>query len=411
MKIKLYLTFLLISLNSFFSFSQDFKKGYYIDTNKNRNEVLFKMTDFTDPTALKIKNTENDDYQKLDLGKVVEFGIDQDYKFVKRVVKHDQNFSGLSYSKDPIWVTEDLFLNVLVEGNATLFSYLDNGSEKFFYEIQSENISPTQLIYRKYHISDNAPILENNFFRNQLNTDLKCDEIKIEDLVNLKYKKDKIIAFFKKYNACKKSSQTVFENKSGKKVKVRYSVFAGVYNSDFSVEYLGIKTDKESKITFGFGGEVAIVMPSEKIEFFLKAEYEHFSGTSSLRIPSLYTASVRDNSFKLESSFINVNIGTRYNFILGNNRKLYIDGSVGASSPFNDVTYELKYPNTPNSNIVASDIKTGVNIFFNFGIGYAINRKIAIDFRADTKRDLFSNNQTATSKFSRFGMNLRYSIN
>ncbi|MCY1489668.1 hypothetical protein D3C87_656540 [compost metagenome] len=386
-------------------FAQDFKKGYLIDKNNKKTEVLFKDADFADITSIEYKTSEKEDYQTIDQSNTVEYGIENDYKFVKKTVRHDKTFNEINTAKEPNLLKEDLFLNVLSEGNVMLYSYYDKGSTKFFYEIENSNEGAIQFIYRKYQSNENKTINENNYFRNQLNNILKCETLQINDFVKLRYRKEDFLKIFEKYNVCKNGVSKVYDNKLGKKVKFKYSAFVGLYQSGFSVDSY-YKSEEEKKTTFGLGGEIALVLPSEKFEIFARAEYENYSGESKHRLPS----STVEAYFVLESSFLNFNMGGRYNFILNNKDKIFIEGSVGISMPFDDVDYSVHFIDANTTTNRYASIES--TAFFTFGAGYTFNDKFGIVLRADTNRNFFGNTRANESvNFSRIGLNLKYTFN
>lgn len=410
MKNKLYLALLLISLQSLSSFAQDLKKGYFIDKANNRKEVLFKETDFTDLSSIKFKVTEDGNFQDLPVKDVVEFGMGSDYKFIKANVKHDKSFNTISESPEPVFENVDLFLNVLVEGDASLFSYVDKGKEKFFFKPR-QNAAISQLIYRKY-LTGPQTLREDTAFRNQLYCDLKCENLQMEEFLSLKYEKSRLVQVFEKYNSCKNATQTIFDNKTGKRAKINFLVFAGANYSSFKIASdIGYVTEAESKITPSFGGEVSLTMPSQKLEFFLRVGYERFSGETYTDVGNTFTTSVRREAFTLESNFINTNIGARYNFLLSNGRKIFIDASIGINVPFDDVEYRVYYPNSPGSDETRGFLKTNGNAFFNVGAGYMLTSKIGAEARFDTSRNIITTvTNSSESKFPRLSLNLLYKL-
>lgn len=392
-----------------FCISAQDKNGYLIDRNNHRTEVLFKDADFTDYTAIKYKISENDAYQAIDINNTIEYGIGDNFKFVRRTVKHDKLFTETATVKEPTLEKETLFLSVIEEGAINLYAYFDKGRMKFFYEIKDSGDNAIQFIYRRYS-ADNHNLKENNYFRNQLNDILKCETLQVGDFLNLKYKKEDFLKIFEKYNECKKQDSRVYENKSNKKLKLKYSILAGVYQSNFAVKFSGGKSEKETKTTLGFGGEVAMVLPSEKTEIFFRLEYENYSGKSRYS-NNLTGTSRQENNFLLESSFIDINVGARYNFILNNKNKIFIEGAIGVITPFDDVVYSINFPEATGGagNIVLKrTYSTKTTAYFNFGVGYTFNDKISVILRTDTNKDLFAED---TTNFSRTGLGLKYIFN
>ncbi|PZQ84865.1 MAG: hypothetical protein DI548_09175, partial [Flavobacterium johnsoniae] len=99
------------------------------------------------------------------------------------------------------------------------------------------------------------------------------------------------------------------------------------------------------------------------------------------------------------------------NFILNNKNKIFIEGAVGINMPFDDIIYTVTYPEASGG---ASEIElkykysAKTNAYFNFGIGYTYDNKISATLRTDTNRNLLTDD---TTKFSRMGLNLKYTFN
>ena len=147
------------------------------------------------------------------------------------------------------------------------------------------------------------------------------------------------------------------------------------------------------------------MLPSEKIEIFARAEYENYSGESRHRLPT----TAAEAYFILESSFFNFNIGSRYNFILNNKDKIFMEGSVGISLPFDDIEYSVHYP---EAGIITNRyMSVGSTAFFTFGAGYVFNNKFGVVLRADTNRNFLGTTRNESVSFSRIGLNLKYTFN
>jgi hypothetical protein len=115
----------------------------------------------------------------------------------------------LSKIKTAIYKEEEVFLKVLIEGKATLYSFDD----KYFYSKDGSKIE--QLIFKEY-LNDYSQILKNNRYKQQLWSDLKCSTINMSKVENLEYKKNELISFFIMYNECNNQVFTNFETKQKK---------------------------------------------------------------------------------------------------------------------------------------------------------------------------------------------------
>ncbi len=402
MKIKF--TLLLLIVTMFGLSAQELKKGYIINTNKT--VVYFKNPDFNDVSSIRYKLSETGDFQKLDQNSVVEFGIEDDIKIVKKKVSHDVLFGTITKNKDTKMETEDLYLTVLSEGDINLYSYVQLGVSKFFYETDKPSSKPIQLIHKKYQLSKNSSVIADNQYRNQLFEVLKCNTISMSDFTNLKYNKESILSLFKKYYSCSGNEGKTYENKNIRKAKINISGVASVNNSRFGVTYPTGSSEPSNSIGFGIGAEVAVVLPSEKLEFFLMPEYEMISASSRFIRGN---GSVQENStFEINDGFINLHVGSRYNFLLNTNNKIFLQVSFGFSMPMNDIDYHETYPNAGvDPRLII--LKTSTANFFSAGAGYTYKNKASIALTYTFNRDFLTQNLTSTD-FSRIGLSLRYKI-
>lgn len=208
---------------------------------------------------------------------IKEYGIGTDFKFEKHNVEvdvSDFNESKLSGNKDPEMIEVTAFLNVIVEGDATLYSYdyRERGT-KYFYNIKSNNNNIKQLIYKKYRPSQ-IKILENAPFRQELYNYLKCKNEPMSNFYTVEYEKGALTDIFINYNKCNASQYQVYMNEGGTKTKLVFSFFAGVHSNTFNIKNRTPSFDNSSQINPSFGAEAALRLASEKVEFFARLEYE-----------------------------------------------------------------------------------------------------------------------------------------
>lgn len=112
------------------SYSQVYyEKGYYIDDNNQKVDCLIKNVDWKNsPTEFDYKLSDADNPQRLTIQSVKEFCIYNSVKYIKSTVNIDKSSdqtSSLSLEKNPIFQVEVLFLKVLIEGKANLYSFED----------------------------------------------------------------------------------------------------------------------------------------------------------------------------------------------------------------------------------------------------------------------------------------------
>lgn len=145
---------LLVSTNCFSQIS--FEPGYYIDNNSQKITGLVKNVDWkNNPSQFSFKASEDAEEMTLSINSVAEFGIYDNMKYVRHNVdidKSGKNLGQLSNSKDPVFEKEVLFLEVLVEGKASLYSYQSNNLKRFFFSKDGSGVE--QLIYKTYNTPD-----------------------------------------------------------------------------------------------------------------------------------------------------------------------------------------------------------------------------------------------------------------
>jgi len=396
------------------------QNGYYVTTGGQRVDGQFLETDFLNPATLKFKSGSASDFTLLDTKDVKEYGIGSDYKSVKYTVQIDVTDAAqgqLSANKDATWQKQTLFLNVLVEGDATLYSYTTDKGTKFFYKIESKQLEPQQLLYRQYS-SGSLSSAENNKFRQQLYTDLTCgnEANKMDRFIELKYRKNELINIFKEYNKCKNAQNTEYSNSAGKRAVVNFNVFAGFYSASFNIDGAKPAAKKDSYGAFAAGAEVEFKFPSDKFALFFRAEYETINSEITSTETSPYGSTQIKKDVEIKGGLINLYIGPRYFFHLNENNKLFVDGALAFGILNGDFTEKHTISN--NSGVLVDDI-TLANvdvanaIYFNFGVGYTFKNKFTVEARVDTNRDYLGKVNSGFNKVksSKVGINLKYTLN
>lgn len=201
---KRLISLLLLTLAATNSYSQIvFEKGYYTDNDGLRVDCLIRFADWKNtPKAFDYKLSENGDVKRATLDEVREFSIYQLAKYVRATVDIDRAsevINDLTHDRNPVFSKETLFLNVLVEGNATLYSYIDGTLKRYFYS--TDNGPVNALVYKKYKTPDNQ-LATNNLFRQQLLDNLICPSITKTSVENLKYAETALVRLFAAYHQC-----------------------------------------------------------------------------------------------------------------------------------------------------------------------------------------------------------------
>jgi len=409
---KKQLTFLFLAILSFTTYAQiTFEKGYYITNSGQKVECLIRNVDWkNNPTEFEYKTTENDPTKKATIKTVKQFGIYNESKYIGYTVQIDrssEHINNLSDTKDPLFKEEHLFLKVLVEGKATLFSYEEGSLRRFFYSVNDSKVE--QLVFKKFLKPESLKIRKNNTFRSQLWNDLKCPDIPINDIKKIQYYKNHLSKFFLKYNQCINSEYTLFHKKkrSGKDA-FNISIRPGLNSSSLSIQNpsrsasqrsRNVSFDNELGIRFGIEAEYAFPFNKNKWALILEPTYQYYKSENSITLDP-NTVFERTEVVKADYSSIELPIGIRHYFFLSDKSKVFINGSyVLDFSTKSTIDYQ---------SVEDLDGTTGTN--FAFGLGYKQNNKYSIELRYMTPRNLLGNYQVWKSDYKTISVILGYTI-
>ena len=376
---KKHLLTLLVAFLSLNCFPQIvFEEGYFINDNNERIECLIKNVDWkNNPFDFKYKISEISEVQTTGIQAVKEFGINNISKYERAIVNMDrssEDLSLLSHDRNPVFQEEVLFLNILVEGQASLFQYEENNLTRFFYRTNDSAI--TQLVYKIYKVKDRN-IGTNNQFRQQLLNDLKCHEISMNEFETLNYYKNELVRLFVKYNECQNVSFTNY-NEKHREVIFSLNLRPGLNISSLSMENPvsdAEDNDFGSELTFRAGLEFELILPFNKNKWaiILEPTYQYYKSEKE-------SEGINDQYVEVDYKSIELPLGIRHYFYLDEKSKIFINASYVIDFSINSaIKYELGWE---------YEINTMGN--FAFGLGYSY-RRIAAELRYQTSRSVLNN--------------------
>lgn len=384
-----------------------YEKGYYIDNTNTRVNCLIKNSDWkNNPTEFEYKLQEYDGPQIATIKSIKEFGIGSTSKYVRHIVKIDRSSESimrLSREKDPIFKEEELFLKVLVDGNASLYHYFQGNLERYFFNVGNSNIE--QLIFKKYKTPENK-IGENNDFRRQLWVELKCPDFKMEDYEELEYKRKELVRFFNRYNACQNNESIDFtakQKKTGLNLSVRprfNSSALEVHSTNFAYNDF----DFGNKSGFGLGLEVEFILPFNKNKWAIAMEptYQSFKSEKSTEVDNVSGGELIAN---VDYSSIEVPISLRHYMFLDENSKVFIN----ASYIFDlNKKSSLEYRRNDGSLFNELELRSSTNLAF--GIGYKQNDRYSIEIRYHTNRNILANYTLWSSEYKTLSLIFGYTL-
>lgn len=368
----------------------DFKKGYYINNSNERIECLIKNVDWlNNPVKFESKLNEGAQSTVITIGNVKEFGIYNSSKYIRSEVNIDKSSSNLrelDYDRNLSFVKETLFLKVLIEGKANLYSYVNSNLKRFFFKTEDGGIQ--QLVYKKYRLSSNE-ISTNNGFRQQLWTNLKCGNISTTRIERMDYEKNQLLQFFKNYNQCNNAKFVNYQQDKDKKDLFNLSVRVGVNNTSFDVVNFSSTAlfQNGSQMNMRFGLEAEFILPfnSNKWSIIFEPNYQSFQTD-----PIFGSAS----STLLDFSYVELPIGIRHYAFLNDSSKLFFN----ASGIYNISTSDLY------------DISRETQLSYGFGVGYKYLDRYSVELRYHTYREIAANNANRGANYGAFSVILGYTL-
>jgi ribosomal protein S18 len=393
----LLLFFIFLTLSSYSQIV--FEKGYFIDNNNKKTECLIKNLDWrSNPTEFEYKLDEQDQAITTNIQQVKEFEIYNVSKYERQTVNIDHsksNLSDMDYTKNPTFTEEKLFLQVLIAGKAALYEYQNQDLLRFFFKTETDPI--TQLIFKTYKVSE-SEIADNNQFKQQIFTTLKCDNITAQNIKYLEYKKSDLIKIFIKYNQCNSSDFTNYEAKE-KKDLFNLNIRPGIKTSSLSVTndlMPSYNTDFGSKVGFRLGLEAEFILPFNKNKWAIIVE-PTYQAYKSEKIENGFTS-------KVDYSSIELPIGLRHYFFLNNTSKIFINGQYVIDKVMNSDS-SFKTVNGLTNNV---KLESGGSLAV--GAGYNYKNKYNVEFRLGFAKDLHSTYNSWSSDYNSISLIFGYSI-
>ena len=399
----IYTTFITV-----FSYSQiTFEKGYFINNLNKKIECFIKNVDSrNNPTSFKYKIFESDNEKSIGIDSVKEFYIYKASKYIRKTVKIDRSsnkLNKLSRNKKVILKEEQIFLKTLIEGEANLYLFEDGALMRLFYSYKNSDIE--QLIFKNYLTTDNK-IGENNRFKQQLWSNLKCSSIKLTTINKLQYTKKSLFNFFNQYNKCTNSEYSNFELRQNRdlfnlSIRPQFRT-SSLSNENFFLDYK--YTDFGSKSSFGLGIEAELILPFNKNKWALIFEptYQYFKSDISKVVGE---ASGRINITSVKYNSIELPIGIRHYFFLKKGSKFFINTSIIIDTPLN---CSIDYKEEDGYVFSKVDIKSGINLAL--GAGYKMKDRYSMEARFHSVRQLTNSNASYDSPYKTVSIILGYSF-
>jgi hypothetical protein len=395
MKKLLLITFLLFFTLSI-SAQINYQPGYFIDNEGKHTSCLIRNVDWkSNPTSFEFKLTENTNPKRASIKTIKEFTITDEVRYERHTIKINRSSDdtdNLENDRGIVFKEEQLFLKVLVEGEAMLYYYEDKNLRRFFLNPQNSHLD--LLVYKRYRKSA-TEIGENTQFKQQLWNHLKCNNITSNEINKISYKKEALIKLFRRYNFCVNPDWTP-KKKEKRKIDLNFSIRPGV---NFSSVKLNNGAEFDAKTNLRLGMEIEVVLPFYKNKWAILIEptYRNYQSEAP------YFYQYVDNPPRVEGNYSSIEfaIGARHYLFINDNSKLFLTAYL-----LNDLEMDAKLdnPRLPSSKLVINPLSNAA-----LGLGYKYNNKVSLEFRYDFDRELLRH-YSLKSDFSNISLILGYTF-
>lgn len=374
-----------------------FEKGYFIDNQEKKHEVLIKNIDWLEnPTSFKYKTEENSEEKTATVDDVKEFqvfGYNKLVRYTGKINVYNSDLQSLSSSPEPDLRDTSIFLYQLSTGKKNLYSYFKKGIQNFFYSDESGEIKI--LIYKEYNPDGNTFLLaRNDKYKKQLNDIFSDDAASLKMVKSTEYTDSSLIKVFNLYNQVSNEQNKFSLEKV--KTKIHLSIKPGVNFSNFKFYSPSSPQSYDanlSSIDPKFSAEMEYILPFNKSKWSLLLEATY----SKMNANSKSIDNNRDISIKY--GYMEFPIGVRYSMFINEKSKIF------ANVKFPIFTLKtqdgsLKYTSTTYYSDTYFNLGKMTSNFI-FGFGYSYKNKFFAEFNTSMKRSV--------SEFVYFGNSFTYS--
>lgn len=397
---KRILLFTLLLYCTFINAQISFEKGYFVSNDGKKTDCYIRNSDWMNsPTNFKYKLQLNDSEVKTEsIETTQEFSIINECKYKRFKVKIDRandDQKEATGKRNPQWMEETLFLKVLVEGNAILYSYTDTNGTKFFYSTQT---IPVEELVRVTYLKDG----ESAGYIRQVSNNVKSSNVTDKDVNNLDYKKSDLVKYFTKYNNIQPAAGEDEGAKASKKllfIKVTPGISLASVSARNSANS-SLNVDFDNKMVFKIGAEVEYVFPFNKNKWSIltnpmyqkyesEKNYIYHSTSAMENLETPYNAKINYSSVQLP-------VGIRHYMFLNQNSKIFITALYSFEISSNT---KISYTNMTPGSTAKGDFESSSDTNFAFGLGYNFKNKFSVEARFNTKKELM-NYQTYSAKYN-----------
>lgn len=362
---------LLLLCSSMQLFSQiEFEKGYFVNNSGQKINCLIKNEDWEfNPVQFQYKTSENSEVKNGSLETVSEFEVGQFHfvKFRTKIDKSSESVSNMSSERAPEFVTEMLFLRLILDGESDLYQYSRNSLNRFYYKKTGDEIQP--LIYKKYLV--NGGVKENKRYQQQLSTELRCEGFE-PNIRNVDYKQNDLVNFFSNYNRCLQSdfSIQIEEDEKGIfQISPKFGIGAGTFKFN---QGLSARGESLKGTEYRIGSEFEYRFPFSRNKWAVLMEPTFRKFNSEKHLSEWY-----ETDLLIDYTALDFFVGLRHYLYVSSKSRIFINAGIETGFVTNS---KIEFSNTGQNMDPYLD-EFDINFGIGLGLGYSYNNKFNIQLR------------------------------
>lgn len=365
------------------SSQQKFKEGQITLQNGTTINCFIKYVHTqTNPEKITYKVNIDDEEREYNQREIQGFTVENRIKFIKETVDFDnseEDSNKLSYNKEPEYIKVTALLEVLIEGNASLYRLYKNGKARYFYKIDDNPIVP--LIYKRYLVPTGF-VRENFDYITELNNNVNCTGKIITKKRDLEYYAKELMKYFNEYNKCKGKESTFIMAKEKTSIGVAARVGYGVITSSINYEgYSPLKVNSKEGNRKDIGIQLEINLPYYLRKWSIIGDLYYYNINQNFTHMTENPYRINESSIKIQS--LNVSVGFRYNIYLNPNnkksKKIYIESLLDLLVfKVGDNYIKRSIRVSPNPWVSSLEYEYPTNQVYNlsFGVGFPIYKNL-----------------------------------
>lgn len=185
-----------------------------------------------------------------------------------------------------------------------------------------------------------------------------------------------------------------------------FSVFAGFKSIALDLRHMYQNPREQQFTAFNAGGEIEW-QPTKSIAVFFAASYEFTperefgEGIQTGPSPDFYY-------YEADLRSLNVFTGPRIYLFPDANLKMYGDIAMGVNVPFGSFSVSESGSQIPFAGPEELDLSP--NLFASFGLGMSYKKRLALEFRGDTNKNMLASDSKLKMYYFSWGMALKYTL-